>query len=331
MTPARLSRLPEVLFEIGKAIGSDENVPTLLTVISELVTELVGADAVSIMFVDAGEKKLLGKAAYGLERDIQNVTFRVGEGVAGWVAEHGEVASIGDVSRDERFVEIPDSSSDIVSLLCVPLLYRDAPIGVMTATSAQADAFGDTECELMNFVAKTIAIDVENVRLRKLSVTDPLTGAYNREFLQQHLPSALEAANVRAQPYSVAMIDVDHFKRVNDRFGHDVGDVVLAQVASLLRGAIRTDDTLVRYGGEEFLVLLPKSDVAKAREIAERMRSKIQRRPVLVEGHSIEVRISIGVAEHHRSEESSTELVRRADVALYSAKELGRNRVEVAA
>lgn len=331
MKTEQLSRLPEVLFEIGKAIGSDENVSTLLTVISELVTELVDADAVSIMFLDADNKTLLGKAAHGLERDIAGVSFGVGQGVAGWVAEHGQIADIGDVSTDDRFMVVPGSSSDIVSLLCVPLLYRDAPIGVMTATSHERDAFSENERDLMVFVAKTIAIDVENIRLRKLSITDPLTGAYNREYLQQHLGGALEAAALRSQAYSVAMIDVDHFKRVNDRFGHDVGDVVLAEVAQRLRGAIREDDTLVRYGGEEFLVLLPKSDVVKAREIAERMRSKVQRRPFVVSANEIEVRISIGVAEHHSHSESAGELVRRADGALYAAKDAGRNRVEVAA
>lgn len=330
MTPAQLSRLPEVLFEIGKAIGSDENVATLLTVISELVTELVGADAVSIMFLDAENETLLGKAAYGLDRDIRKVSFRIGEGVAGWVAQHGEVANIGNVTTDDRFVVVPDSSSDIASLLCVPLMNRDHPIGIMTATSAKADEFSTTEHELMVFVAKTIAIDVENIRLRKLSVTDPLTGAFNREYLQQHLPAALDAAGVRSQPYSLAMIDVDHFKRVNDQFGHDVGDVVLTEVAKRLRGAIRADDTLIRYGGEEFLVLLPKSDIAKAREIAERMRTKMQQKSIAVDDHEIEVRISVGVAEHHGAQESVANLVRRADVAMYAAKDGGRNRVEVA-
>jgi len=331
MKPANLSRLPEVLFEIGKAIGSDENVATLLTVISELVTELVGAEAVSIMFLDGSKSELLGKASYGLERDIRGVSFRVGQGVAGWVAQHGEPALIPNVNADDRFLVIPDSSADIASLVCVPLFYRSDPIGVMTATSARTDAFSEHERDLLVFVAKTIAIDVENVRLRKLSITDPLTGAYNREYLQTHLPAAIEAADVRGQAYSVAMIDVDHFKRVNDRFGHDVGDAVLAQVAGRLRSAIRDDDTLIRYGGEEFLVLLPKSVVAVAHEIAERMRNKLQRRPIRVGDHEIEVRLSAGVAEHHRGRESGADLIRRADLALYSAKDRGRNRVEVAA
>ncbi len=332
MTVSKLSRLPEVLFEIGKAIGSDENIGTLLSVISELTTELVGADAVSVMFLDAERKMLLGKAAYGLaRRDISRISFRVGEGVAGWVAEHGKAARIDDVRKDPRFKTLTDSQSPIASLLCVPLLYRDKPIGVMTATAGRVGAFGQQDEDMLVFVAKTIAIDVENVRLRKLSVTDPLTGAYNREYLQQNLPVAIEAAHKREQALSVAMIDVDHFKQINDRHGHDVGDQVLAEVARRLRSAIRDDDTLVRYGGEEFMALLPKADVATAREIAERMRTQLSGQPVRVGGQTMEVRISVGVAEHQRGVESPGELVRRADGALYAAKGAGRDRVEVAA
>lgn len=332
MTDRKLSRLPEVLFEIGKAIGSDENIATLLTVISELVTELVGAEAVSIMFLDTERNRLLGKAAYGLaRRDISAMSFRVGEGVAGWVAENGVSARLDDVRSDARFVELADSPSRIVSLLCVPLLYRDRPIGVMTATSSLAAQFDEHDQDVLEFIAKTIAIDVENVRLRKLAVTDPLTSAYNREYLHQQLPLALDTAGKREQALSIAMIDVDHFKNVNDRFGHDVGDNVLAEVARRLRSAIRDDDTLIRYGGEEFLALLPKADLTTAREIAERMRQTFERQPVQVGSQDIEVRISVGVAEHQRGREAPAELMRRADVALYAAKEGGRNRVEVAA
>jgi diguanylate cyclase (GGDEF)-like protein len=284
------------------------------------------------MFLDADRKKLLGKAAYGLvRRDISRISFRVGDGVAGWVAEHGESARIDDVSRDPRFKVLADSQSRITSLLCVPLLYRERPIGVMTATSARHAAFDAQDEEVLVFVAKTIAIDVENVRLRKLSVTDPLTGAFNREYLQQQLPVAIETACKREHTLSVAMIDVDHFKHVNDGYGHGVGDKVLAEVARRLRSAIRDDDTLVRYGGEEFLAMLPKADIATARDIAERMRAKLQRRPIRVAEHEIEVRISVGVAELQRAQETASELIRRADVALYAAKQAGRNRVEVAA
>ena len=326
-----LTLLARVLFEIGKAIGSDEQLGTLLGRISELVCELSRAQACSIMLLDQTRERLLGKAAYGLAReDVSLISFRVGEGVAGWVAEHGEPALIDDVTTDPRYKTLPDSDSHIRSLACVPLAYRDERIGVLTITSPQPHSFGRGDVEILKFIATTIALDIDNARLRRLSVTDPLTEAYNREFLQQRLPQVMEMANRRGEPLAVAMLDVDHFKDVNDRFGHEVGDRVLADVAGRIRATIRQDDLLVRYGGEEFLVLLPGADMAKAAEIAERIRSKLEEEPVNVGGETIEVRISVGVAEHRAGEDSTGQLVRRADTALYTAKGRGRNRVEVA-
>lgn len=331
MNQEKLKLLPKVLFEIGKAIGSDDNLGTLLGRISELVCDLVDAEACSIMLLDTSRERLLGKAAHGLARsDVTLISFRVGDGVAGWVAEHGEPALIDDVTGDGRYKVLPDSENRIRSLACVPLAYRDERIGVLTITSPRLAAFNQDDVDLLKFITTTMALDIDNARLRRLSVTDPLTEAYNREFLQQRLPQAIEQAERRDEPLAVAMLDVDHFKAVNDEFGHEVGDRVLAEVASRLRGAIRAGDLLVRYGGEEFLVLLPGSDAERAAEVAERMRAKMEDDPIDIGGTRIEVRISVGVAEHRRGEDSPGQLVRRADTALYAAKGRGRNRVEVA-
>jgi diguanylate cyclase (GGDEF)-like protein len=189
---------------------------------------------------------------------------------------------------------------------------------------------------MLGFLAKTMALDIENIRLHRLSVTDTLTGAYNREFLQRHLPVEIERSAKGTHPLSVAMVDIDHFKEVNDELGHDAGDLVLAEVVRRLRAAIRKDDVIIRYGGEEFLVVLPHADAGRAWEVGERMRLKFQSRAVDAEtdGH-IEIRISVGVAQHkpaddERTAETPADLIRRADTALYSAKGRGRNRVEVA-
>jgi diguanylate cyclase (GGDEF)-like protein len=331
MTPEQLRRLPKVLFEIGKAIGSGEDLRSLFTHISELVVELLGADACSVMLLDARKERLITKAAFGLPAErIAEITFKLGEGVAGWVVQNGRPALIDDVHLDSRFITLRDSTSSIASMACVPVTARDEHIGALTATSGNPEAFNEDDIELLNFVARTIALDVENVRLRKLSVTDPLTGCYNREFLNQRLPVEISEAIQRHRPLSVAMIDVDHFKSVNDRFGHDVGDRVLAEVAERLRSGVRADDLLVRYGGEEFMVVLPNADSEIAFEIAERMRLKLQEEAINVGEDNIEVRISAGVAQLRGPEERDIELIRRADTSLYIAKGHGRNRVEVA-
>jgi diguanylate cyclase (GGDEF)-like protein len=331
MTPDGLQKLPAALFEIGKLIGSDLDPGILLARIAELICQLVSAKACSIMLLDADRKRLLAKAAYGLRTERMNsLSFRTGEGVAGWVIERGEPALIEDVTRDPRFIVLPGNQTPIAAMLCVPLLARGERVGVVTATSERAGAFDADQLDLVRFISTTIALDIENVRLHRVAVTDPLTGAYNREFLLARLPQEIEAAQERDRSLSVAMVDVDHFKHVNDQYGHAVGDAVLAEVARRLRGAIRAGDLLVRYGGEEFLAVLPKADAGRAWEVGERMRQRVCERAFDVgDGLALILRISVGVAQW-RSREVMQDLIGRADVALYGAKQRGRNRVEVA-
>ena len=331
MNPDGLQKLPAALFEIGKLIGSDLDPAILLARIAELICQLIDARACSVMLLDADRKRLLARAAYGLSTErMHTLSFRVGEGVAGWVIERGEPALITDVARDERFVSLAENQTPISSMLCVPLLARGERVGVVTATSERRDAFDSNHLELVRFISTTIALDIENVRLHRVAVTDPLTGAYNREFLVARLPQEIEAAVDRDRTLSVAMVDVDHFKAVNDQHGHGVGDAVLSEIARRLRGAIRTGDLLVRYGGEEFLVVLPRADAGRAWEVGERMRQRVCERAFDAGDRLVLLmRVSVGVAQW-RVRESMTELISRADVALYGAKMRGRNRVEVA-
>jgi len=335
MNPELLSQLPQVLFQIGKALGSDDALSTTLVRISELVTELCGAAACSVMLANPEEKTLLGKAAFGLRRsDFTTVSFRYGEGLAGLVAETGESILVDDVNADPRFASHGDSSH-IRSLACVPLLHRDTVIGVLTVTTPEVGFFTSSSLELLALVANTIALDIENIRLRRLAHTDSLTGAYNRQYLDQCLPELVEDAHKGSQPLCVAMFDVDHFKRVNDEHGHDVGDLVLAEIARRLDEASRAHDVLVRYGGEEFLLLLPGANLATAAGIADRMRVQLAAEALKLERTdegapiSLRIRISAGVAELG-PQETPEQLFKRADQALYAAKANGRNRVEVA-
>lgn len=169
------------------------------------------------------------------------------------------------------------------------------------------------------------ALQQEGERLLKCSSTDDLTGIYNRRYLSQTL-FALE--NMRkGTPFSVIMFDIDHFKWVNDRFGHQTGDKILQKVTKLISSALRSGDVLGRYGGEEFLVILPGADVALAEIVAKRICNRVKECDFMLK--DMEVTISGGVAEFQRGNENETieTLVKRADVRLYRAKELGRNRV----
>jgi diguanylate cyclase (GGDEF)-like protein len=331
MKPEQLARLPAVLFEIGKLVGGDLDPGLLLSRIAELMCQLIGAKACSVMLLDADRRRLLAKAAYGLRTErMHTLSFAVGEGVAGWVMEHGEPALIPDVTRDPRFVVLPANQTPIASMLCVPLLARGERVGVVTASSDAVGAFHPDDLELVRFISTTIALDIENVRLHRVAVTDPLTGAYNREFLTQRLPQEIEGSIERDRPLSLALVDVDHFKSVNDQYGHGIGDVVLAEVARRLRGAIRGGDLLVRYGGEEFLAVLPKADAGRAWEVGERMRQRVCERAFDVEdGLALLLRVSVGIAQW-RVGETMPDLIERADTALYGAKQRGRNRVVVA-
>jgi diguanylate cyclase (GGDEF)-like protein len=335
MTERRIDRLPEILFEIGKAIGSEMDLDRLFAHISELVCALLGADAFSILLLDPSGGGLMARAAHGLQpAQLAQVVFRVGEGVAGWVVAHGEPALIDDVSVDPRFVELPGVHERIVSLLCVPLMVRGGRcVGALSASASTPAAFEQRDVDILAFLGKTIALDLENIRLRRLAITDPLTGAYNREFLQSQLRFEIEQSLMRKQPLCVALIDIDHFKSINDAFGHGVGDQVLIDVAARLRGAIRTSDFLIRYGGEEFLVVLPNTPRERAWEVGERIRVMIKRNATLVDDTAVNVCVSVGIAQHritHRVAEDSDALIRRADRALYAAKRRGRDRVEVA-
>ncbi|MBA3500346.1 MAG: sensor domain-containing diguanylate cyclase [Myxococcota bacterium] len=331
MDEESLEKLPAALFEIGKLIGSDLDPGILLSRIAELICGLIDAKACSVMLLDADRKRLLAKAAYGLRTErMHSLSFKVGEGVAGWVVERGEPALISDVTQDARFIPLPANQTPIASMLCVPLLARGERVGVVTATAEHRSAFNANHLALVRFISMTIALDIENVRLHRVAVTDPLTGAYNREFLMQRLPQEIEAAIDRDRSLSVAIVDVDHFKAVNDQHGHGVGDVVLAEVARRLRSAIRGGDLLVRYGGEEFLTVLPKADAGRAWEVGERMRQRVCERGFDVgDGLALLLRVSVGIAQW-RMGETMADLIERADIALYDAKERGRNRVEVA-
>ena len=166
----------------------------------------------------------------------------------------------------------------------------------------------------------------------EMAVVDPLTGLNNRRYLESHLASLLDMAAKRGQPTSFMILDIDHFKAVNDTYGHDAGDDVLKGLAQRCKRVVRQIDLLCRFGGEEFVVVMPDTPLATAQVIAERVRAAVQGEPFLSGGGQtmIPVTVSIGLAETSGNPDPD-KLFRRADRALYRSKSSGRNRVTAAA
>jgi diguanylate cyclase (GGDEF)-like protein len=162
--------------------------------------------------------------------------------------------------------------------------------------------------------------------LRELATRDPLTGVYNRRHLEQALHQELVRAERHGRPLTVAMLDVDRFKRINDTYGHPTGDEVLREISERCQKTLRSTDLLGRYGGEEFVVIFAETELPDARIVSERLRAAIAERPVAVGDRAIDATVSIGLAAFTSGQDPSL-LLERADAALYAAKEGGRNLV----
>ncbi len=161
----------------------------------------------------------------------------------------------------------------------------------------------------------------------EMAVTDPLTGLHNRRYLDSHLQTLFDRAVARRRPLSLLITDIDRFKSINDTHGHDGGDVVLREFAQRLRKNVRGIDLACRFGGEEFVVVMPDTDATIAEKVAERVRAEIADRPFLIGDLKISVTVSVGVSSLRHGVDSMADLLKRADVALYEAKSSGRNRV----
>lgn len=166
--------------------------------------------------------------------------------------------------------------------------------------------------------------------IQRLSITDALTGCYNRRLIEQRLPAEMERSHRYRRPLAVVFVDIDHFKPINDRWGHAAGDEVLREIGRRLLGAVRSQvDWIARYGGEEFLIVLPERSAEDARQLAERLRALVEATPIALDAARLDITASLGVAEYAADDTLHT-LLNRADAMLYKAKESGRNRVLVA-
>ena len=308
------------LVALTRELRGKQGLETLLQTIAEHAARILGTTRVSIRLLDPQRTRLIASARAGEPLHNNPVhEFPLGEGLVGWIALHAQPLRAGRAEEDPRFQQRPDMKEQMGSFVGVPILADLDCLGVLSAVHPSPDHFSEEHQELLELLAALSAPYLEIARLARLTHIDPLTGAYNR--------NALEALIETRATLSVAMVDVDHFKEVNDRHGHPVGDEVLRLLTKVVASVLRPSDAVVRYGGEEFLLVLPEVSLAEAQRIAERARAAVELTAFMVVPS--QVTISLGIAEHLPGETVEA-LLSRADEALYRAKKSGRNRVEVA-
>jgi len=251
-------------------------------------------------------------------------SIRVGDCLCGLAARSGKVIVSNNCLRDSRHtIKYPGMKPH--GHIIIPLIARGSVIGILYLYLAADVHIHKSKLKLFDSIGVQLGIALENAMLyeetKRVSLYDPLTGLSNRRMMDIMLEKHFARASRLDKPLSAIMLDIDYFKDYNDRLGHTAGDSLLVSLAGIVLAETRKIDLVVRYGGEEYLVLLPDTEISKAGEVAERMRMKV---------HSdLGISISLGVATYNKKMTKEEDLIILADKSLYEAKRRGRNRVEV--
>ena len=250
----------------------------------------------------------------------------------------GEAVSTGQVNLQvakRKFRPSPEAMSPQATLqshLTLPLTLEGEIIGCISLNSDRTNAFDAQDLQFFSVIGYQMAASLKHFQrfssLKSMAIYDTLTKVFNRRYLEERLGVETQRSFLTGVPLSVVMVDIDHFKKVNDTFGHAGGDKVLSEIAALLKNSVRKDDVVARYGGEEFILILPGAPVERTSAIAERIRESVESTSFDMGSTKIRVTISLGVSNFpSHPAKSKEELVQMADGALYQAKRGGRNRV----
>lgn len=324
------------LLEIAAATNASEDLDRLLESIASELGRLVPVDRADAAFVEDGAMHaavIVPRDPAGRRTSVERLPVDDSHHL-GYVLGHGRPMWRNDLTTELRFREtLPRGGmrSDVT----IPLRARGQVTGALRLASRRRHAYEPEEFEVLSRLADVMAMAIENQRLlqvtRRMAEVDGLTGLCNRRHFQVLLAREIERALASGAPLSLVLADVDHFKQVNDRYGHPAGDAALQHVARILSRRPRRSDVVARYGGEEFAVLLPGTAAKAAQALVEEMRGEIERAPAAIAPGTppIAITASFGVATlpDHGARES--DLVASADRALYRAKQAGRNRVEL--
>ncbi|MFT4114662.1 diguanylate cyclase [Silvibacterium sp.] len=336
----------QVFHSVARALTSSLDRDTILRTIMRQMEQFFEPETWSLLLVDEQQQRELFYAVAGgtmadgpLEAKLREVRIPIGQGFAGWVAEHGESLIVPEVEDgDDRFLYLAAQASGgrpVRSAIWMPLRSRKETLGVIELINCRAETLSDYTISFLHVLCDYAAIAIDNARaverIQELTITDDCTGLYNLRHLYRQMDSEIERARRFGSVFSLIFIDLDHFKEVNDRYGHLVGSQLLAEVGQAMRSQVRGVDSVYRYGGDEFTVLLPESNKDAARETAMRLNQFLREKHFpMSDGLKLTVRASMGVSTYPEDGTTAQAIIRAADQMMYLVKGLTRDNIAVA-
>jgi len=327
-----------IFHDVAKALTSSLDLDAVLQTIMDKMAVFFRPDTWSLLMVDEQKEELYFAIAVGPAADtLKTLRLKVGEGIAGWVARHGESLIVPDVYTDPRFAKRIDEMTkwQTRSIICVPLKSKHRVLGVIQLINCSLDSFGEGEMFFLHALCDYAAIAIDNAKamekIQELTITDDCTGLYNA----RHLYKVLEAEVYRSarfgHEFTVVFLDLDHFKKVNDTHGHLIGSKLLSDIGFRIKASLRLIDYAFRYGGDEFVVLLPQTAKPNGITVARRLQESIRSTPFIMEGNlELQIKSSLGVASFPEDAKSAHEIIRQADEMMYMVKGTSRDSIAVA-
>ena len=338
MTNETENRIPlaDLLFfhQLTRSLTSSFDLDTILRTILEQMERTIEAELWTLLMLDESTQELYYAIAGGGEQEtLRGMRVKVGEGVAGWVAQHGESLIVPESDHDPRLTkEQAVKRNGVRSVIAMPLRGRKGTHGVIEIFNPRADRMTDYTIAFLHILADHAAIAIENAQdvasIQQLSITDDCTGLYNARHLYDVLGQQLDRCGQRGVPVSLAFLDLDCFKLVNDAHGHLVGSELLAHTGHRLRELSGSRDLCFRYGGDEFVVLMPETAAGPAEARSkELLHALMDTRFSIRPGLKLRVSASVGLATAPADGATVHTIIGAADARMYTVKTSGRGRV----
>jgi diguanylate cyclase (GGDEF)-like protein len=338
MTKETENRIPLedllVFHQLARSLTSSFDLDTILRTILEHMERFIEADLWTLLMLDEASQELYyALAAGGEEAAFRGLRVKVGEGVAGWVVEHGETLIVPETQADPRLKnEHAVDPRKVRSVIAIPLRGRKGTQGAIEIFNPHAEQMTDYTIAFLHILADHAAIAIENARdvarIQQLTIIDDVTGLYNVRHLYEVLGQELERCGRLGMPVSLAFLDLDRFKLVNDKHGHLVGSELLAQTGKRLQQLSRKQDWCFRYGGDEFVILMPETGAKAALAQAGKLhRALMETQFRMKNGIDLKLSASVGLATAPADGNTVHAVIGAADSRMYAVKSHGRGQV----